>query len=350
MTEKTCLMVGAGGFAGVWVREFLPAFRDRLRVAGLVDVNRTVLDEAGDRLGLAPAQRFTDVRDAMATVDADFCVMAIPPSYNKQVVTLAVERGLPVLSEKPIANTWESCLDIYALVRQAGLKMAIMQNYRYIRPIVTLKRALDEGSLGAVTSITGRFAVDHRHNGGGRFRYDISDIMLDEASVHHFDQLRHLAGADCAWITGTAWNPPGSGVDTDCCGLFVLGMENGVNCQYSTSYVAAGQQNDWHHEYYRVDCQKGSLVIDYDRTVRQVEHIAYGRTRITELEQAASTPYDGHTALIDAFLGWLDGGPAPQTEIGDNIRTAAVCFAAAEASRGRTVVNVRQKLASAGVL
>ena len=100
----------------------------------------------------------------------------------------------------------------------------------------------------------------------------------------------------------------------------------------------------------RFDFKGVPVDIDYDRTVRQVEHIAYGRTRITELEQAASTPYDGHTALIDAFLGWLDGGPAPQTEIGDNIRTAAVCFAAAEASRGRTVVNVRQKLASAGVL
>ena len=350
MTEKKCLMVGAGGFAGVWVREFLPAFRDRVHVAGLVDVNRAVLDRAGDLLDLPPAGRFTDVREAMAAVDADFCVMAIPPVYNKQVVELAAARKLPVLSEKPIANAWESCLDIYALVRQAGIKMAIMQNYRYIRPIVTLKRALDEGSLGAITSITGRFAVDHRHNGGGRFRYDIPDIMLYEASVHHFDQLRHLAGADCAWIAGTAWNPPGSGIETDCCGLFVLGMENGVNCQYSTSYIDAGQQNDWHREYYRVDCAKGSLVLDYDRIVRQVEHIAYGRTRITELEQAVPTPYDGHTALIDEFLNWLDGGPAPQTEIGDNIRTDAICFAAAEASRERTVVAVHQKLASAGVL
>jgi predicted dehydrogenase len=348
MSAKNCLMVGAGGFAGAWLREFLPALGERVRVTGLVDVDRAVLNRASDALGLAPAQRFTDLDTAFAATDADFCVMAIPPKFNPDVVAHAVARGLPVLSEKPIAHTWPACLDIYTQVREAGLKMAIMQNYRYIQPILTLKRAMERGNLGALLYITSRFAVDHRQNGGGRFRYDIPDSMLYEASVHHFDQLRNLAGADCAWISGTAWNPPGSGIDTDCCGLFVLEMTNGVRCQYETSYVAAGAQNDWHHEYYRVDCARGSLVLDYDRVVRQVEHIGYGRVRMTDLEPV-TTPYDGHPALIAQFLDWLDGGPAPATAIADNIHTSAICFAAAKASRERTVVDVAAMLQAAGV-
>lgn len=349
MGEKTCLMIGAGGFAGAWVRTFLPPFRDRLRVAGLVDVNRQTLDQAGDLLGLPPTERFTDMDAAFAQTHADFCIMAIPPRYNKQVVALAVQHGLPVLSEKPIADTWQSCLDILGLVQQAGLKMAVVQNYRFTKPILTIKRALAEGGLGAVIAITGRFAVDHRHNGGGRFRYDIPDIMLYEASVHHFDQLRNLAGADCAWITGKAWNPPGSGIDTDCCGLFVLAMTNGVMCQYETSYVAAGVQHDWHHEYYRVDCEKGSLIVDRDRIVHQVEHLAYGRTQVTDVEPVEPA-YESHLAQIDQFLGWLDGGPTPPTVITDNIRTSAISFAAAETSRTGTPVDVTAKLRAAGVL
>jgi len=348
VSTKKCLMIGAGGFAGVWVREFLPALGDRLRVTGLVDVNREVLDRAGEGLGLAPAQRFTDLDTAFAQTDADFCVMAIPPKFNPAVVARAVARGLPVLSEKPIAHTWPGCLDIYRQVQAAGLKMAIMQNYRFTRAILTLKRAVDDGSVGAVTSITARFAVDHRRNGGGRFRTDIPDIMLYEASVHHFDQLRNLAGADCAWISGQAWNPPGSGIATDCCGLFVLGMANGVTCQYETSYIAAGAQNDWHHEYYRVDGARGSLVLDYDRVVRLVEHLGYGRTRVTELEPVA-VPYDGHPALIAQFLDWLDGGPAPATEIADMMMFGWRSFAAADASRGGMVVDVAAKLRAVGV-
>jgi hypothetical protein len=33
MPKKRCLMIGAGGFAGAWVRHFLPCFRDCLEVA-----------------------------------------------------------------------------------------------------------------------------------------------------------------------------------------------------------------------------------------------------------------------------------------------------------------------------
>ncbi|MBA2438195.1 MAG: Gfo/Idh/MocA family oxidoreductase [Acidimicrobiia bacterium] len=349
MSKKKCLMVGAGGFAGVWVRHFLPVFRDRLSVVGLVDVNRQLLDQAADFLELAPTQRFADLSEAFARTDADFCILAIPPVYNKQAVSMAVERGMPVLCEKPIADSWQACLDIFRMVKQADLKMAIVQNYRFTSPILTLKRAVQQGDLGSIIYITSRFAVDHLQNVGGRFRYDIPDIMLYEASVHHFDQLRNLSGADCAWITGKAWNPPGSGFDTDCCGLFIMEMTNGVKCQYETSYIAADIQNDWHREYYRVACEKGSVIVDRDSTVRVVEHLSHGRTKVTEVEQV-STAYEGHHAMIDQFLTWLDDGPAPQTEIADNIRTDAICFAAAEASREGRVIDVSLKLQSAGLL
>jgi predicted dehydrogenase len=346
MNRKKVLMVGAGGFAGDWLANFLPAFRDRLVVTGLVDVDRAVLNRAADALGLAPEGRYTDMTTAFAATDADFCILAIPPQYNREAVALAVGRGLPVLSEKPIAPDWKSCVDIYRMVTQTGLKMAVIQNYRYINPIVTLKEALRSGMLGEILYIVARFTVDHRHNGGGKFRHDLPDIMLYEASVHHFDQLRHLSGADCRWITGQAWNVPGSGYDTDCCGLFVMGMDNGVRCQYETAYIAAGTQNDWYREHYRVMGERGSLIVNRHDPVRLVEHIAQGRTRVTDLAPAV-TPFESHQAIIDTFLKWLDGGPAPQTVLTDNIKTSAITFAAARASREGAVVDVAQMIAAA---
>ena len=125
-------------------------------------------------------------------------------------------------------------------------------------------------------------------------------------------------------------------------------MANGVTCQYETAYVAAGAQNDWHHEYYRASCERGDLVVDRDGAVRLVEHIAFGRTRVTELEQVEAA-FEGHLAIIDQFLAWLDGGAAPPTQISDNIKTDAICFAAARASRSGEVVHLEPMLRSAGV-
>ncbi len=340
--------------AGVWIRRFLPAFRDRLEVADLVDINRAVLDQMGDFLGVDPSHRFTEMENAFAQTEADFCILVIPPVFNKRAISLAVGRRMPILVEKPLADSWQACMDIYRMVKGAGLKLAVVQNYRFTKPIMTLKRVLEEGSLGPVYYITSRFAVNHLRNTGGSFRYQVPDIMLYEGSVHHFDQLRNLSATDCSWITGKAWNPPGSGFDTDCCGLFVMGMNNGVKCEYETSYVAAGAQNDWHREYYRVECERGSAVLDRDGIVRTVEHISSGRTRLSEpepvtAEYSGNHELEGHHWIIQQFLDWLDGGPPPATALDDNLKTAALTFAAVDASSEVRVINVNAKLQSAGV-
>ncbi|MDQ3225011.1 MAG: Gfo/Idh/MocA family oxidoreductase, partial [Chloroflexota bacterium] len=76
-----CLMIGAGGMAGRWIRDFWAPFRDRQRIefVGLVDVNPAALGEAGDWLGLPEHGRFGDAREAFAAVEADFCCIVTPP-------------------------------------------------------------------------------------------------------------------------------------------------------------------------------------------------------------------------------------------------------------------------------
>src|SRR5690606_32890936 len=106
-TVKRALMVGAGGMAGAWIRGFLPRFRDRLEIVGLVDVNEEVLNSSGDFLGLAPARRYREMERAFDEVDADCCIVVIPPAFHKEAVLRAVDRGMDILSEKPIADTWE---------------------------------------------------------------------------------------------------------------------------------------------------------------------------------------------------------------------------------------------------
>lgn len=81
-----------------------------MEFAGLVDPNPAALHEAGDWLGLPPAARFADAREAFAMVDADFCCIVTPPAHHREAVELACARGMEILSEKPIADNpdgWE---------------------------------------------------------------------------------------------------------------------------------------------------------------------------------------------------------------------------------------------------
>ena len=75
-------MLGAGAMGSRWIRDVWQPFGDRMEFAGLVDPNPAALHEAGDWLGLPPAARFADAREAFARIDADFCCIVTPPAHH----------------------------------------------------------------------------------------------------------------------------------------------------------------------------------------------------------------------------------------------------------------------------
>lgn len=344
-SKKRLLMIGAGGMAGHWIRRFLPNFFDRLTIAGLVDVQPAALEASGDFLGLPASHRFSNLAEAFETVEADCCAIVIPPSFHRDAVLLAAKRRLPILSEKPIADTWESCREIYQAVTAADVKMQVIQNYRYTSWMLTMRQVLRTGSLGRINYLVGRFAADYREYlaWGARFRYEIPHALLVEGAVHHFDQLRNLSDGDCQTMSGWEWNPAWSTSKGEYNNLYVMQMTNGIHASYEGSGTAAGEQNTWHEEYYRAECEDGSVTVGRDQIVRIHRH-RRGRGLSTEEVPTVKPSWEGHPYLINEFLDWLDGGPTPATVIQDNIKTAAMLFAAIEASRIGQTVNVLEML------
>lgn len=338
--KQRLLMIGAGGFAGVWIDQFLPRFADRIEVVGVVDVNPETRRRAQQRLGLRDDQLFDDMAAGFARSEADCCTIIVQPMLRWQAVSLAVEHGLSILSEKPIADSWETSLRILELVRRTGTRMMVVQNYRYSQPVRTLKRVLESGQLGRTNYMTCRFAADYTiETAGGAFRHQIPYAMLYEGAVHHFDQFRNLTDADGASVSGLQWNPAWTTFANDTTAMFLIRMTNGIVCQFEMNHLARGTQNDWHREGYRVECEHGAITIDADDRVRTWEHLGGARLRVTDVEPVVD-PLPDHFWIIDEFLDWLAGGPVPKTNIEDNIHTAALSFAAVDAVRRSEVVDV----------
>ncbi|MCA1572902.1 MAG: Gfo/Idh/MocA family oxidoreductase [Chloroflexi bacterium] len=266
-----------------------------------------------------------------------------PDQDPRSGLTSGAHRRALILCEKPIADSWENSLAVHRLARRAGIKLAVVQNYRHTARIRTLKRVLDEERLGRINTISCHFAADYTiDTAGGAFRHRIPDAMIYEGAEHHLDMFRHLAGADAAWVAGTQWNPTWSTFDGNCCAMFIIEMLNGVVCHYEMTHIARGHENPWHHELYRVECERGGLSVDADDVVRIIERRPGGGDRLTGVEAEDRQPVD-HAAVIEEFLDWLDGGREPLSSADDNIRTAALTFAAVEAANTRRVVDVVAK-------
>ena len=333
---KKVLLIGAGGWSREhWIDIVLPDFQDKIEIVGLVDLKSEILKDSGKKLNLPSHLLFTDPIHAFENIKADFCIVVVPPSAHKEIYKLAVNKKMNILSEKPISDNLADIIETYKLLKKSKIKMAVTQNYRYESPILTLKSVLERGRLGRIDYIVSRYASDYRKPRSWDVGsvYEMENPLLFEGSVHHFDMIRSLSKSDVKNIAGSTWNPDWSTFKSNSNALFIMEMENGIKAVYEGSSNAARFINRWHQEYYRVECEKGSVVVDRgDRIVR-----VYSRSRngTQQIEEIISLPAlkTGHHLILNKFLEWLDGGSAPETNIDDNIKSALVVFAAAKASK-----------------
>jgi predicted dehydrogenase len=339
-----CLMIGSGGMAGAWIRSFFPLFKDRTEIVAVVDVNEEVARSAGEFVGLPSSAIFTNMADAFEKVEADYCTIVIPPAFHKEAVLHAAARKMPILSEKPIADTWDDCLEIYRAVTEADIPMQVVQNYRYTPRIRAFKKAIADGRIGQPNYLIARYASDYRNrNSWGKFRHEIPHSLLVEGSVHHFDQMRNLTSADCETISGYDWNLNHPSFDGESCGLFVMKMTNDWRGAYEGNSLEAGWDNSWYNEYYRAEGDEGALVLDKGETVKLLKRQKHGGLIVEDLEPIRAQ-HEAHNAIIDQFLTWREGGPTPETVVQDNIKSAAMLFAAVQASDTGQVVHVPSML------
>ena len=326
MAVKTCLMIGAGGMAGGWIKTFTDSFADRIKIIGLVDVKPDILNRQAQALGLEKSQLFTDHNEACAKVKADFCGIATPPQFHVPAAVAAMKHGMPVICEKPIGDTLEAAKRMLRTSRETGLPCAIIQNYRYAANKQELVRIRDEKRLGRLQHIVGRYACDYRRYGSwGGWRHDMDFGLLFEGSIHHFDMLRFLSGGDCETLVGFGWNPEWSSFKHDSSGFYLMRMNNGVHTVYEGNSSAAGVTNCWHQEYYRAEFEEGTVEIAGGNQIT-----IHRADKPPEVYEAPGVSRFGHAHLFDEFLNWLDGGTPSVTRIEDNIKSFALVIAAME--------------------
>lgn len=328
MAKKRCLMIGCSGMAGRWVDWLSERLDDRVEIAGLVDVNEEVLGDRGGKLGLNDDQLFTDYEEACAKVKADFCGIATPPQFHSPAAIAAMDAGMAVICEKPIADTLEAAKAMAAKAVETGLPCAIIQNYRYAPNKQELVRIREEGRLGRLQHIVGRYACDYRkyESWGKAWRHDMDFGLLFEGSVHHFDMLRFLSGGDCEVFQGFGWNPQWSSFKHFSSGIYLMRMNNGVHTAYEGNSSAAGVTNCWHREHYRLEFEEGTVEVGGDEVGVQITRVG----QEPEVYDAAHMEWAGHEYLLKEFVDWLDGGAPSATRIEDNLKSFALVIAAME--------------------
>ncbi len=337
------IQVGTGGMGAYWCRSILPPFIDegRIEVVAAVDIVPSMLDHAREGLGLPPERCYTNAREAFANHPADFVTIVVPPAFHEDIVDLAIEFGLDILSEKPIADTLAGSIRIARKVEAADRKLGVTMSHRFDQDKSTLRALIESGETGPVDYLVCRFTCNNRTFGSwGKFRHEMIDPLLIEGAIHHLDILADLAGAPCTAIHAQTWNPEWGEFGGDSQALISMTFANGVRAMYEGAKTNASGLNGWGQEYFRAECRDVTAILDH----RQVEARRYRapgeEPPPIEPVPSLDRPHWGHGWLVEQFLDWLDGGSPMPTEVQANLRSTATMFAAIESGRTGQVVDV----------
>lgn len=188
----------------------------------------------------------------------------IPPALHESIIDLALARGMHILSEKPIADTMEASVRIADKVKAAGRKMAVTMSHRFDQDKSTLRGLVRGDTLGRINTVSCRRSSDYRvYDSWRRFRHEMANPTLIEGAVHHLDIMADLAGAPCTSVFARSWKPEWAEYKGDTDVMAVMEFANGARGIYEGSAAHATGLNDWTLEYFRVEAESGTAILDH---------------------------------------------------------------------------------------
>jgi predicted dehydrogenase len=308
------IQVGIGGMGNTWIGA-VQASSD-VEYAALVEIDEGIADAQRMRHALGDVPVFRTLPEALSSVEADGVINVTPPQFHEDVSVASLEAGIPVLSEKPLADTQESARRIVDTANATGVLHMVAQNYRYRRPIQTLKQTLTSGQMGTVGSVAVEFFRGPRFGG---FREEMAYPLIIDMSIHHFDLMRYLLANDPVSVFGTSWNPSWSWFAGDASAAVTLTFADDIVVTYNGSWCSQARETSWNANW-RFECSEGVVIMEDDAVFTQTTGEAAVPVAPVEMER------EGQSYLLEEFRGGVAGDVEVETTCQDNIRSLNIVF------------------------
>jgi len=174
---------------------------DGVKVVAAADANKRALSRVK---ASGVGETFSSYQELLSKCpDLDAVIVSLPNFLHFDCIQDALESGVNVFVEKPLATTSKECSEIARKVETSGRKLMVGHCFRFLDAVEKIKAAADRGIVGNLEAITveevmnGPFAhgavptpvadwwFDPKKSGGG---------VLVDVGYHLIDLFRFFAG------------------------------------------------------------------------------------------------------------------------------------------------------------
>lgn len=141
------LKLGVIGVGGIAQNRHIPAFKklDHLvEIIGVQDINYELSEKVASEFNITNV--FEEYNEMFKQVDA--VVICTPNKFHAEISIAALNAGVHVFCEKPMAMNRKECDAMIEAANRSGKLLAIGYHYRFTDAAITAHRAIEEGVVG----------------------------------------------------------------------------------------------------------------------------------------------------------------------------------------------------------
>jgi myo-inositol 2-dehydrogenase/D-chiro-inositol 1-dehydrogenase len=188
------VVIGAGRMGGIRAEDLAADGR----VTELLIANRS--SQRAEKLAADLGARSLPWGE-VATTDADAYVMALATDAHADLLQTLLQRGVPMLCEKPIALTLRETEHICSLATASGAPLQIGFQRRFDPAIKQARLAIERGELGTLYDIS---LTSRDHTPPDRFFLPGSGGIFRDLHVHDLDLIAWLTDSPIETVQATA--------------------------------------------------------------------------------------------------------------------------------------------------
>lgn len=326
-TDYGIAFVGCGGIVNYG---HIPAYQaSGFNLIGGYDLNRDAAEKTVRTHGLKKV--YDSLDEILADSDVQIVDIAVLAWSQFEIAQQVIAAKKHLLCQKPLSDKYPEAVQLVALAQQAGVKIAVHQQFRWGQIIRATQALLQAGWVGDLLDVQVQVSINTPWDMWG-WLADQPQLEVRFHSIHYLDALRHLFG-DPALVTSRHTKSPTQTALGETKTITVWEYESGLQILIAICHF------DWSPGLYSVfrilgtdGLIEGTIGTNYDYPNGRSDTIQFTSRHHPERNFSATLP---DKWIPDAFYGPMaslmeaiqtDGQPLTSAQ--DNLGTLRVVEAA----------------------
>ncbi|MFC3883991.1 Gfo/Idh/MocA family protein [Bacillus songklensis] len=338
------LKVGVIGCGSIAQHRHLPeyALHQDAELVAVCDIVEERAKEVAEKYGVKP---YTSYEELLQSGEVEAVSVCTPNYLHAPISIAALNEGIHVLCEKPMATSKEEAEAMIEAAEKSGKKLMIAHNQRFVKSHQKARQLIKNGEIGKIYSFRTAFghpgpeswSVEGKE--GWFFKKEQAFIgAMGDLGVHKTDLLRYVLGEEITEVGAFVETSAKDFADVDDNAVCVLKTESGIIGTLAASWSYVGKEDNSTVIY----GEKAILRLEEDPTYSLVVQYANGEVVNYQLGKIQSNEEGGqkNSYVIENFVDCVLNDREPLITGEEGMKSLAVILAALKSNDTKQITRV----------